>query len=264
MTQSSKKIINAWCLYDWANSVYLLVITSTIFPVYYNGVTRAAFNSETIEFFGYEIVNTVLYSYSISFSFLVVAVLSPLLSGIADYSGKKKMFLKVFTTLGAFSSAMLYLFNGHNVEFGIIFSILASIGYTGSLVFYNAYLPEIANEENYDSISARGYSFGYVGSVLMLIGSLVLIEKFELFGFESELQAVKISFLLVGIWWFVFAQISFIYLPKGSDKSFNVFLDCVRNVFAIFDALQDPSRLNSLSYEEMSEGFRLFFHFRMK
>jgi len=219
MNKTSSKIINAWCLYDWANSVYLLVITSTIFPVYFNGVSQAAFNSDEIVFFGYEIINTVLYSYSISISFLIVAALSPLLSGIADSSGRKKYFLKFFTYLGSFSSALLFAFDGHNIEFGIICSVLASIGYSGSLVFYNAYLPEITSAENYDAVSARGYSFGYIGSVLLLIVSLLFIENFETLGFSSELQAVKLSFLLVGIWWFGFAQVSFYYLPKDQYKA---------------------------------------------
>lgn len=218
MNKTSSKIINAWCLYDWANSVYLLVITSTIFPVYFNGVSKAAFNSDRIVFFGHEIINTVLYSYSISISFLIVAALSPLLSGIADSSGRKKYFLKFFTYLGSFSSALLFAFDGHNIEFGIICSVLASIGYSGSLVFYNAYLPEITSAKNYDAVSARGYSFGYIGSVLLLIVSLLCIENFEILGFSSELQAVKLSFLLVGIWWFGFAQISFYYLPKDNYK----------------------------------------------
>lgn len=219
MNKTTSKIINAWCLYDWANSVYLLVITSTIFPVYFNGVSKAAFNSDKIVFFGYEIINTVLYSYSISISFLIVAALSPLLSGIADSSGRKKFFLKFFTYLGSISSALLFAFDGHNIEFGIICSVLASIGYSGSLVFYNAYLPEITSSENYDTVSARGYSFGYIGSVLLLIVSLLFIDNFETLGFSSELQAVKLSFLLVGIWWFGFAQVSFHYLPKDQYKA---------------------------------------------
>jgi UMF1 family MFS transporter len=222
MNKTSSKIINAWCLYDWANSVYLLVITSTIFPVYFNGVSQAAFNSDIVVFFGYEIINTVLYSYSISISFLIVAALSPLLSGIADSSGRKKYFLKFFTYLGSLSSVLLLAFDGHNIEFGIICSVLASIGYSGSLVFYNAYLPDITSAENYDSISARGYSFGYIGSVLLLVVSLLLIENFETLGFSSELQAVKLSFLLVGVWWFGFAQVSFYYLPKDQYKVYEL------------------------------------------
>ncbi|MFY0651806.1 MAG: MFS transporter [Cyclobacteriaceae bacterium] len=241
MMDQSKKIINGWCLYDWANSVYLLVITSTIFPVYYNGVTRQAFDSENVLFFGYEVVNTVLYSYSVSLSFLVVAALSPLLSGIADYSGQKKIFLKFFTYLGASSSAALYLFNGQDVEYGIIMSVLASIGYSGSLVFYNAYLPEITTSDNYDAVSARGYTFGYIGSVLLLILSLVFIEKHEILGFASELQAVRLSFLLVGVWWFLFASISFSILPQNQNTksiSLNILTKGYKEILYVFGQLK--------------------------
>lgn len=211
---ASSRIKNAWCLYDWANSVYLLVITSTLFPIYYNNITRSVFGSNTIVFFGFEIENTVLYSYSLSFSFLIVATFSPLLSGIADYGGKKKSFLKFFTYLGSFATAGLFFFTGSNLEFGILFSILASIGYSGSLVFYNAFLPEITTKNNYDKLSARGYSFGYIGSVLLLVLSLISIQNYTFFGFESDAQAVRSTFLIVGVWWFGFAQISIYYLPE--------------------------------------------------
>jgi len=212
--QTSSKIKNAWCLYDWANSAYLLVITSTLFPIYYNNITRDVFGSNTVIFFGWEIENTVLYSYSISISFLIVAAFSPLLSGIADYGGNKRSFLKFFTYLGSFATAGLFFFHGKNIEFGIMFSILASIGYSGSLVFYNAFLPEITTSDDFDRLSAKGYSFGYIGSVLILVFSLISIENYTLFGFSSESQAVRISFLIVGLWWFVFAQISIYYLPE--------------------------------------------------
>ncbi len=217
MTNSSK-IKNAWCLYDWANSVYLLVITSTIFPIYYNNITKEVFGSNTVTFFGLDMENTVLYSYFLSFSFFLVAVFSPLLSGIADYGGNKKVFLKFFTYLGSIATAGLYFFNGLNLEFGIILSVLASIGYSGSIVFYNAFIPEITTPDNYDKLSARGYSFGYIGSVILLVLSLILIEKYAFFGLETEVQAVKLSFLIVGIWWFGFAQISIYYLPELSNK----------------------------------------------
>jgi UMF1 family MFS transporter len=150
MQKNDKKVINAWCMYDWANSVYSLVITTTIFPIYYNAVTKNAFGSELVSFFGIKITNTVLYSYSLSFSFLLVAVLSPLLAGIADYGGKRKHFMKFFAYLGGLSCILLFFFNGYNIELGIIFSILASAGFAGSLVFYNAYLPVISTPDKYD------------------------------------------------------------------------------------------------------------------
>lgn len=213
------KIRNAWCMYDWANSAYLLVISSTIFPIYYNGVTRSVFDGDTVVFFGVEMVNTVLYSYAISVSFLIAAFLSPILSGIADYGGNRKFFLKVFTYLGAFSTLSLYWFEGTNIEFGIIMSVLAAVGYSGSLVFYNAFLPEIAEESEFDRLSAKGYALGYVGSVLLLLISFALISTYEFWGFEQKSAAVRLSFLMVGVWWIGFAQIAFLRLPDNQSQS---------------------------------------------
>jgi UMF1 family MFS transporter len=216
MQKNDKKVINAWCMYDWANSVYSLVITTTIFPIYYNAVTKNAFGSELVSFFGIEITNTVLYSYSLSFSFLLVAILSPLLAGIADYGGKRKQFMKFFAYMGGSSCIMLFFFNGYNIELGIILSILASAGFAGSLVFYNAYLPVISTPDKYDFVSARGFSLGYLGSVLLLIFNLVMITYPEKFGLENEAMASRISFLLVGFWWIGFSQITFHFLPKDT------------------------------------------------
>jgi UMF1 family MFS transporter len=205
-------------MYDWANSVYSLVITTAIFPLYYNAVTTTSENNDLVSFFGIEIVNSVLYSYSLSFSFLLLTIIQPILSGIADYSGNKKFFLRLFMYLGSFSCMSLYFFDGENIEYGIIFSVLASIGFTGSLVFYNAFLPEISTPKNFDNISARGYSFGYIGSVILLIICLALIQGFEFFGFQSSKDATKFTFLLVGFWWILFAQITLFYLPEKHKK----------------------------------------------
>ena len=215
MELNNPRVIKAWCLYDWANSVYNLVITSTIFPVYYIAVTTSG-DSDLVNFFGFSLPNTVLYSYSLSFSFLVVAAMQPILSGIADYSGNKKNFMKFFTWLGGLSCICLFFFDGENVEFGITCSVFASIGYGGALVFYNSYLPEIATYDQYDTISAKGFSYGYIGSVLLLIFNLVMIQKPEWFGLTPGNLPAKISFLTVGVWWIVFAQITFYYLPENS------------------------------------------------
>mgnify|MGYP005848797821 CR=1 FL=1 len=215
---NSNKVQNAWAMYDWANSVYSLVITSTIFPVYYNSVTRGLDGSDKVNFFGWEVANTVLYSYSISFSYLVIALLSPLLSGIADASGKKLFFMKIFAYLGSVSCIGLFFFDGSNLEYGILCSVLASIGYAGSIVFYNAYLPEIAEEHEYDFLSARGFALGYIGSVILLIFNLMMIQFPESFGVPEGSFAARFSFLITGIWWAGFAQIPFRFLPKNPYK----------------------------------------------
>lgn len=213
-----KKVQNAWAMYDWANSVYSLVITSTIFPVYYNSVTKGLDGSDRVDFFGFEVANTVLYSYSISFSYFVIALISPLLSGIADVSGKKLSFMKFFAYLGSISCMGLFFFDASNLEFGILCSVFASIGYAGSIVFYNAYLPEIATEEEYDFLSARGFALGYIGSVILLVFNLVTIQFPDLFGFSEGSFPSRFSFLLVGLWWAGFSQITFSNLPKGDKK----------------------------------------------
>ncbi len=218
MPKNDKKIVNAWCSYDWANSVYNLIVTTAIFPIYYSAATKAAFGSEIVSFFGWEVKNTVIYTYAISFSFLVIVLLSPILSGIADYSGKKKRFMQLFTTLGAAACLGLFFFKGSNLEYGLMCAVLASIGYAGALVFYNGFLPEIATPDRADAISARGFSMGYIGSVILLVINLVMITQFALFGFEDETAPTQIAFLMVGIWWIGFAQIAFKYLkdrPTG-------------------------------------------------
>ncbi|MEY2704153.1 MAG: hypothetical protein RL407_215 [Bacteroidota bacterium] len=215
---SSKKVQGAWAMYDWANSVYSLVITSTIFPVYYNAVTMRADGSDRVSFFGWDVVNTVLYSYSISFSFLIIALLAPLLSGIADASGNKLKFMKFFVYLGASSCAGLYFFTGENVEFGIICSILASIGFSGSIVFYNAYLPEIAKVEEFDLLSAKGFALGYIGSVILLVFNLITIQNPGWFGMPEGSFAPRFSFLITALWWVGFAQIPFRVLPNNPYK----------------------------------------------
>jgi UMF1 family MFS transporter len=207
----NKKLINAWAFYDWANSVYSLVISTAVFPLYYTAVTK----DKVVYFFGMKWDHPdSLYSYALSFSFLIVAFISPILSGIADYTGSKKKFMKFFCWLGGLSVMSLYFFEGiDTVWIGIIFTVLASIGFWASLVFYNAYLPEVARPEQQDKASAKGFIYGYVGSVILLIINLVMIQKPDWFGITAAM-ASRISFVLVGIWWIGFAQISFKRLPN--------------------------------------------------
>ncbi|MDW7695641.1 MFS transporter [Flammeovirgaceae bacterium SG7u.111] len=222
MPLNDKKTINAWCSYDWSNSVYNLTITAAIFPVYYSATTREAFGGDMLNFFGLEIKNTVLYTYAISFSFLIIVFLSPILSGIADYSGRKKFFMRLFTYTGSLACLALYFFHGGNIEYGITCAVLASVGYAGALVFYNAFLPEIATPDRLDRVSAKGFSMGYIGSVILLVANLVLIMNYEAFGIASTGEATRLAFLQVGIWWFLFSHIAFKYLkdrPTGNKLS---------------------------------------------
>lgn len=217
MQTASKKIVNAWAMYDWANSVYNLVITSTMFPAYYEAVTSS--NNNEVKLFGRTFINTSLYNYALGVAFLIIAFMSPILSSIADYKGNKKSFLRFFCTLGSIACSCLFFFNKDNIGLGIFLMILACIGYWSSLVFYNSYLPEIAAEEDRDRISAKGFSMGYIGSVLLQIICFVLLFKQEWFGLKSDGQALQISFLLVGVWWFSFAQRTLFVLPKGTPSA---------------------------------------------
>lgn len=205
---TTKRIQFGWAFYDWANSVYSLVISTAVFPIYF-----AAVSPERIELFGSDFESTALYSYSLSFSFVLVALLSPFLSGIADYSGNKKNFLKVFAFMGSLACMALYFFNDDNIYFGIGFSVIASVGFWGSLVFYNAFLPEIAKPDEQDALSAKGFTLGYIGSATLLILNLTMITLPETFGFADTGAATRFSFLLTGIWWIGFAQITFRRLP---------------------------------------------------
>ena len=218
---NDKRTINGWALFDWANSSYSLVITVAIFPPYFLNATF-----DVVSVFGIEMYSSTLYAYAISFAYLIIAILSPLLSGIADYSGRKKGFLRFFTTLGALSCMALFLFTGmeegasdiynnSQLALGTIAFMLATFSWAGSLVFYNAYLPEIATEDRYDDVSAKGFSYGYVGSVLLLIANLLIITKPDWFGL-SDSVAVRLAFIMVGLWWLGFAQVSFARLPKDA------------------------------------------------
>lgn len=244
MQKENKKIINAWAFYDWANSAYPLVITSTIFPIYYNAVTSSD-NSDIISFLGLNFTNTALYSYALSFSYLLISLFSPLLSGIADYSGNKKRFMQFFCYLGAISCSTLFFFNGPNIYLGIGAFILASIGYSGSIVFYNAYLPEITAPKNQDLLSAKGYALGYIGSSLLLLFNLSMILKPEWFNIEDTSFPPRFSFLLVGVWWILFSQVTFYYLPNTDKKNVgeNILLKGYRELRKVWRELKHLKHL---------------------
>ena len=155
---NNPRTITAWYMYDWANSVYSLVISSAVFPIYYKEVTTVNGNDNVV-FAGLTIQNSTLYSYALSLSFLMVAFMLTMLSGIADYTGRKKDFMKFFVWLGSLSCIGLYFFDDVTLLWwGLLCSILASVGYSGSLVFYDAFLPVIVTEDRYYDTSARGYS----------------------------------------------------------------------------------------------------------
>jgi MFS transporter, UMF1 family len=235
--KGDKKTIAGWVMYDWANSVYQLTIGSTIFPIYYNAITRNG-DDFTVSFFGYKAINTVLYSWSIAVSYLIIALFSPFFSSIADFTGRRKTFMKVFTWIGAVSCGMLFFFHRNTLELGLIAFTFATIGYGGSLVFYNSFLPVIAEPGDQDRISARGYSMGYLGGVILLIINLIFVLFPGVFGITDDSFAPRLAFLTVFLWWIGFSQITFRRLPKytfgkrvkGENPILHGYLE-LRNVF---------------------------------
>lgn len=215
-TTAPKRVINGWAMYDWANSVYNLVITSTIFPAYFESVTgdgNDATSNDTVRLFGREFVNTSLYNYALAVAFMIVAVMSPMLSSIADYKGNKKKFLFFFCTMGSIACSALFFYNSSNLAYGLACMIIACVGYWSSLVFYNSFLPEIAAPADQDRVSARGFAMGYMGSVILQIVCFVFVLMPDTFGITVG-KASQISFLLVGIWWWGFGQLALSRLPR--------------------------------------------------
>ncbi|PID68200.1 MAG: MFS transporter [Flavobacteriia bacterium] len=222
LQKGDKKLINAWALYDLANSVYPLVISTSVFPLYYGAVTGGA--GAKVSFLGTTFNNTVLYTYVLSFSFLLVAFMSPILSGIADYTGSKKGFLKFFLALGSLSVMALFFFTGiETLWVGIVFTVLASVGFWGSIVFYNSFLPEIAYPKDQDRVSAKGFIYGYLGSVFLLLFILTMVMMPHWYGFaekgeDAPTLVYRLGFVIVGLWWLGFAQYTLYHLPDNPYK----------------------------------------------
>jgi len=243
MEKGNKKVINAWTFYDWANSSYPLVITAAIFPIFYVTVTSTfspdgKLITDMVSLFGRQFKNTELYDYVVALSFIIVSITAPVLSGIADYSGNKKRFMQFFCYLGSLSCASLYFFHADHLFFGLLSILLASVGFWGSLVFYNAYLPEIAEPKDHDRISAKGFSMGYIGSAILLIINLVLVKVFNM--------PARWSFVSVAAWWAGFAQITFARLPNnvyGRKTEGNVIFKGFKELYHVWTELKEIKRL---------------------
>lgn len=236
--KNNPKVMNGWAMYDWANSVYNLVIASAIFPIFYQNQTTFK-NSATgeindvVSFCGFHFINTELYNYVFSFAYLIVVFTTPILSGVADYWGNKKFFLKLFCYIGAVSCMGLYFFNSNQLEWSMFVVMTACVGFWGSLVFYNAYLPEIAEPHLHDKLSAKGFTMGYIGSTLLLVASLIAIKVFGI--------NVRYVFVLVGVWWIGFAQVTYFRLPKSIVRKNikNPILNGFRELKKVFKEIQE-------------------------
>jgi len=241
LEKGSKKLQNAWAFYDWANSVYPLVISSSIFPIFYASLFVDKF--EKIQVLGIDFKNTALISFVTAFAFLVVAIISPLLSGIADFVGNKKRFLQFFCYLGALSCIGLYWFSKENIYFGLLCYFFGLIGFWGSLVFYNSYLPDVAFENQQDKLSAKGYSLGYFGSVILLLASLAIVIGKE---DQEAIDAMRLTFVFTGIWWLLFSQYAFYYLPNGNLTGQKV----TRSVF--FNGYRELQKVKQQLFENVT------------
>ncbi|MBK8500986.1 MAG: MFS transporter [Saprospiraceae bacterium] len=245
--KNDKKTINAWAMYDWANSAYALVITSAIFPAYYNSITRTNGDGR-IEILGIHIENTAAYSINLGIAFGLVALVSPILSSISDYSSNQKRFMQFFCYLGGLGCMLLFFFSsGDLVIYALLFMMLATIGYSGSIVFYNSFLPAIASENLQDKVSAKGYAFGYLGATTLLILNLVAILNQKALGITDDTILPRISFLLTGIWWIGFAQIAFKKLPvgiyQGRAATPNYLLSGYSQLIKIYKRLKSEKKL---------------------
>lgn len=243
--------MNAWAFYDWANSVYSLVISSAVFPIFYGALFRVA-EIEKVNVFGVEIARAPLISYTTSLAFVFIAIITPLISGIADYLGNKKIFMQFFCYLGGLSCIGLSWFSLENIYFGLLCYFFGLVGFWVSFAINNSYLPDVAYPEQQDAVSAKGFSLGYIGSVLLLLVNLAMVMKPEVFGITTdaagvaEIKAMKYSFVSVGIWWIVFAQYSFYYLPKGNKREgerTNVILNGFRELKSVWHQLGNQTRL---------------------
>ncbi|MEZ4811384.1 MAG: MFS transporter [Allomuricauda sp.] len=249
--KGSKKLLNAWAFYDWANSVYSLVISSAIFPIFYGALFRVA-GIEKVTVFGGEIARAPLISYVTSLAFVFIAIVTPLVSGIADYLGNKKIFLKSFCYLGAVSCIGLYWFSLENIYVGLTCYFFGLVGFWVSFAINNSYLPDIAFPEQQDGISAKGFSLGYIGSVILLVFNLAMVMQPAVFGITdsggevAEIRAMKYSFISVGIWWILFSQYTFAHLPKGNKREgerTNIVLNGFKELQSVWRQLGAETRL---------------------
>ncbi|RDY72100.1 MFS transporter [Halobacillus sp. SY10] len=191
-----KKPVRSWMLYDFANSAFATTIMAAVLPVFYYDVAAKGIQ---------ESLAASYWGYSQSIAVLIVAILAPILGAISDYSAAKKRFLMFFAYMGMIASVLLAFVGEGDYVFASILLIVGTIGFSGANVFYDAFLPEVAKEEDIDRVSAAGFTLGYVGGGVLLAVNLLMIMKYEWFGLPSTLMGTKLAFVSVGIWWFVFS-----------------------------------------------------------
>ncbi|MBS4218605.1 MFS transporter [Bacillus sp. FJAT-49711] len=198
MKKKFSKEENSWVLYDWANSAYSIIITSAVFPIFYKSVATSA---------GVSSVDSTAYlGYTIAIATFILAMLSPILGTIADYQGLKKKFFTFFFALGVGATALLAFIPGEQWQLLLILYMFSTVGFTGSIVFYDAFIVDVTTTERMNLISARGYGLGYIGSTIPFIISIaiILLAQKEILPISAGL-ASKTAFLITAIWWGLFA-----------------------------------------------------------
>lgn len=204
---NDKKEIFGWAMYDWANSAFSTTVGTVFLAPYVAALARSAAEAagtETVPFFGIPVAPDSFLPYCISFSVGMQVLFLPILGAIADYSHRRKQMMQLFATIGAICTILLFMVTGDLWWLGGVLFILANLAFGAAIVFYNAYLPDIASEDKRDSVSSYGWAMGYLGGGLLLVLNLILYMFSDKFGIPDEL-AVRINLASAGVWWLGFS-----------------------------------------------------------
>jgi len=205
MSIKINKTIFSWALYDWANSAYATVILAGFFPLFFKEYWSDAANVSQ---------STFQLGLTNSIASTVIVILAPVLGAIADAGNRKKRLLLIFAGLGILMSSGLYFVAQHETFLALSLFALSAIGFSGSVIFYDALLVGICEKEKYDKVSTFGFSLGYLGGGILFAFDVYMTLNPAEFGFATSADAVKFSFLTVSIWWFIFSLPLFFNVPE--------------------------------------------------
>lgn len=206
--QDSKRSIVAWALYDWANSAFATTVMAGFFPVFFTAYWAVGASSEQGTFY---------LGFANSLGSLIVALLAPFLGAIADWGSYKKRLLAFFALLGSVMTASLFILSSGSWPLAVLFYSLGVVGFSGANTFYDALLPFVASEKKVDFVSSLGYSLGYIGGGLLFLVNVLMFLNPSWFGIAGQESAIKISFVIVGIWWVAFT-IPLLVLVKEEQR----------------------------------------------
>ncbi|MCB2156696.1 MFS transporter [bacterium] len=222
----NRRTVLSWALYDWANSAFALVVLSSFFPIFYKNVLRDGID---VAHSSFEL------GMANSIASIVVAALAPILGAVSDKSSARKRFLSAFATLGVLSTACLVISTQGLWVVALALFVLGNIGFAAGNIFYDSLLISVAPEEKSDQISALGFSLGYIGSALLFVALLVLVEHPELAGLADAKMATRISFIVVAAWWAVFTIPLLLWVPEPkADKSLPILKSAGEGLIQVF------------------------------